>query len=206
MALKIILLYLSMCCNGVFNEQIVDVDVILMKSEKVVEVDISANKTNQKRYDLYYFDTIPVYLDGVYEDQLILYENEYYQLPIQLKNSISKIVITQQKLNTVCGVETPYTVKGCARSEFSDMLLDAKYRNGDLLHESIHLYSYQNDRVFSLQFAQIYAIEGHRIAVQTGNTHSIYEYFVSAYLLYLKQTQYLMQVCPETKLYFDHCS
>lgn len=193
--------------QGVICPKVVEVDIDLKKKE--VESNL-INQNQEKQYandyyvnELLYFDTIPIFVKNVLESQIKLYENEYYTLPSQLKNSISKITITSDNLNSICGVTSAYKVKGCARSEFNDILLDETYRYGDLLHESIHLYSYQNNRVFSDEFNTIYNEEGYRIAVQNGNTHNIYEYYVSAYLLYLNDDSYLNRVAPKTKSYFD---
>lgn len=193
--------------QGVIYPKIVEVDIELKKKE-VESTMVKRNVDKQYTDDYYvnellYFDSIPIVVKNVLHSQIKLYENEYYSLPSQLKNSISKISITSDNLNSVCGVTSPYKVKGCARSEFNDILLDETYRYGDLLHESIHLYSYQNNRVFSDEFYTIYNEEGNRIAVQNGNTHNIYEYYVSAYLLYMNDVGYLSRVAPKTKSYFD---
>lgn len=193
--------------QGVIYPKIVEVDIELKKKE-VESTMVKRNVDKQYTDDYYvnellYFDSIPIVVKNALHSQIKLYENEYYSLPSQLKNSISKISITSDNLNSVCGVTSPYKVKGCARSEFNDILLDETYRYGDLLHESIHLYSYQNNRVFSDEFYTIYNEEGNRIAVQNGNTHNIYEYYVSAYLLYMNDIGYLSRVAPKTKSYFD---
>lgn len=193
--------------QGVIYPKIVEVDIELKKKE-VESTMVKRNVDKQYTDDYYvnellYFDSIPIVVKNVLHSQIKLYENEYYSLPSQLKNSISKISITSDNLNSVCGVTSPYKVKGCARSEFNDILLDETYRYGDLLHESIHLYSYQNNRVFSDEFYTIYNEEGNRIAVQNGNTHNIYEYYVSTYLLYMNDVGYLSRVAPKTKSYFD---
>lgn len=193
--------------QGVIYPKIVEVDIELKKKE-VESTIVKRNVGKQYTDDYYvnellYFDSIPIVVKNVLHSQIKLYENEYYSLPSQLKNSISKITITSDNLNSVCGVTSPYKVKGCARSEFNDILLDETYRYGDLLHESIHLYSYQNNRVFSDEFYTIYNEEGNRITVQNGNTHNIYEYYVSAYLLYMNDVGYLSRVAPKTKSYFD---
>lgn len=193
--------------QGVIYPKIVEVDIELKKKE-VESTMVKRNIEKQYTDDYYvnellYFDSIPIVVKNVLHSQIKLYENEYYSLPSQLKNSISKISITSDNLNSVCGVTSPYKVKGCARSEFNDILLDETYRYGDLLHESIHLYSYQNNRVFSDEFYTIYNEEGNRIAVQNGNTHNIYEYYVSAYLLYMNDVGYISRVAPKTKSYFD---
>lgn len=193
--------------QGVIYPKIVEVDIELKKKE-VESTIVKRNVGKQYTDDYYvnellYFDSIPIVVKNVLHSQIKLYENEYYSLPSQLKNSISKITITSDNLNSVCGVTSPYKVKGCARSEFNDILLDETYRYGDLLHESIHLYSYQNNRVFSDEFYTIYNEEGNRITVQNGNTHNIYEYYVSAYLLYMNDVGYLSKVAPKTKSYFD---
>lgn len=194
--------------QGVIYPKVVEVDIELKKKE-VESIIVNRNVGKQFTDDYYvnellYFDSIPIVVKNVLHSQIKLYENEYYSLPSQLKNSISKITITSDNLNSVCGVTSAYKVKGCARSEFNDILLDETYRYGDLLHESIHLYSYQNYRVFSDEFNTIYNEEGNRIAVQNGNTHNIYEYYVSAYLLYMNDVGYLSRVAPKTKSYFDH--
>lgn len=193
--------------QGVIYPKVVEVDIELKKKE-VESTIVKRNVGKQYTDDYYvnellYFDSIPILVKNVLHSQIKLYENEYYSLPSQLKNSISKITITSDNLNSVCGVTSPYKVKGCARSEFNDILLDETYRYGDLLHESIHLYSYQNNRVFSDEFYTIYNEEGNRITVQNGNTHNIYEYYVSAYLLYMNDVGYLSRVAPKTKSYFD---
>lgn len=193
--------------QGVIYPKIVEVDIELKKKE-VESTMVKRNIEKQYTDDYYvnellYFDSIPIVVKNVLHSQIKLYEDEYYSLPSQLKNSISKITITSDNLNSVCGVTSPYKVKGCARSEFNDILLDETYRYGDLLHESIHLYSYQNNRVFSDEFYIIYNEEGNRIVVQNGNTHNIYEYYVSAYLLYMNDVGYLSRVAPKTKSYFD---
>lgn len=193
--------------QGVIYPKVVEVDIELKKKE-VESTIVKRNVGKQYTDDYYvnellYFDSIPIVVKNVLHSQIKLYENEYYSLPSQLKNSISKITITSDNLNSVCGVMSPYKVKGCARSEFNDILLDETYRYGDLLHESIHLYSYQNNRVFSDEFYTIYNEEGNRITVQNGNTHNIYEYYVSAYLLYMNDVGYLSRVAPKTKSYFD---
>lgn len=193
--------------QGVIYPKVVEVDIELKKKE-VGSTIVKRNVGKQYTDDYYvnellYFDSIPILVKNVLHSQIKLYENEYYSLPSQLKNSISKITITSDNLNSVCGVTSPYKVKGCARSEFNDILLDETYRYGDLLHESIHLYSYQNNRVFSDEFYTIYYEEGNRITVQNGNTHNIYEYYVSAYLLYMNDVGYLSRVAPKTKSYFD---
>lgn len=194
--------------QGVIYPKVVEVDIELKKKE-VESTIVNRNVGKQFTDDYYvnellYFDSIPIVVKNVLHSQIKLYENEYYSLPSQLKNSISKITITSDNLNSVCGITSAYKVKGCARSEFNDILLDETYRYGDLLHESIHLYSYQNYRVFSDEFNTIYNEEGNRIAVQNGNTHNIYEYYVSAYLLYMNDVGYLSRVAPKTKSYFDH--
>lgn len=194
--------------QGVIYPKVVEVDIELKKKE-VESTIVNRNVGKQFTDDYYvnellYFDSIPIVVKNVLHSQIKLYENEYYSLPSQLKNSISKITITSENLNSVCGVTSAYKVKGCARSEFNDILLDETYRYGDLLHESIHLYSYQKNRVFSDEFNTIYNEEGNRIAVQNGNTHNIYEYYVSAYLLYMNDIGYLSKVAPKTKSYFDH--
>lgn len=193
--------------QGVIYPRVVEVDIELKKKE-VDSIIVKRNVGKQYTDDYYvnellYFDSIPIVVKNVLHSQIKLYENEYYSLPSQLKNSISKITITSDNLNSVCGVTSQYKVKGCARSEFNDILLDETYRYGDLLHESIHLYSYQNNRVFSDELYTIYNEEGNRIAVQNGNTHNIYEYYVSAYLLYMNDVGYLSRVAPKTKSYFD---
>lgn len=194
--------------QGVIYPKVVEVDIELKKKE-VESTIVNRNVGKQFTDDYYvnellYFDSIPIVVKNVLHSQIKLYENEYYSLPSQLKNSISKITITSDNLNSVCGITSAYKVKGCARSEFNDILLDETYRYGDLLHESIHLYSYQKNRVFSDEFNTIYNEEGNRIAVQNGNTHNIYEYYVSAYLLYMNDIGYLSRVAPKTKSYFDH--
>lgn len=194
--------------QGVIYPKVVEVDIELKKKE-VESTIVNRNVGKQFTDDYYvnellYFDSIPIVVKNVLHSQIKLYENEYYSLPSQLKNSISKITITSDNLNSVCGITSAYKVKGCARSEFNDILLDETYRYGDLLHESIHLYSYQNNRVLSDEFNTIYNEEGNRIAVQNGNTHNIYEYYVSAYLLYMNDIGYLSRVAPKTKSYFDH--
>lgn len=193
--------------QGVIYPKVVEVDIELKKKEvesTIVKRNVGKQYTDDNYVnELLYFDSIPIVVKNVLHSQIKLYENEYYSLPSQLKNSISKITITSDNLNSVCGVMSPYKVKGCARSEFNDILLDETYRYGDLLHESIHLYSYQNNRVFSDEFYTIYNEEGNRITVQNGNTHNIYEYYVSAYLLYMNDVGYLSRVAPKTKSYFD---
>lgn len=206
MSMGVLLLQIIVNPGG-FYPKIVEVDVELKKKE-VETTYVNERLVNYNAVDYYvnelrYFDLIPVSIENVMFSQVKLYENEYYSLPSQLKNSISKITITNENLNSVCGIVSAYKVKGCARSEYNDILLDGSYRYGDLLHESIHLYSYQSNRVFSDEFYTIYNEEGHRIAVQKGNTHNIYEYYVSAYLLYMNDLGYLASVAPKTKAYFD---
>lgn len=194
--------------QGVIYPKVVEVEIELKKKEvETTKIKQNGNQTFIDDYyvnELLYFDTIPIFVKNVLHSQIKLYENEYYSLPTQLKNSISKITITSDNLNSICGITSAYKVKGCARSEYHDILLDEIYRYGDLVHESIHLYSYQNNRVFSDEFNTIYNEEGSRIAVQNGNTHNIYEYYVSAYLLYMNDVGYLSRVAPKTKHYFDH--
>lgn len=205
LSISILLLQLSLS-QSIFHPQIVEVDVALKKKEvsqrnvNVVESMIGVN--DYYHNELLYFDTIAVSTKNVLDSQLTLYRNEYYSLPSQLKNSITQITITSDDLRSVCGINSIYKVKGCARSEYNDLFLDSSYRYGDLLHESIHLYSYQNDRVFSETFYSIYLEEGKHIAVQNGNTHNVYEYYVSAYLLYLSNPDYLVKLAPKTMGYF----
>lgn len=144
-------------------------------------------------------------IGNVSESNLILYRKEYLSLPPVLKNSISKISITSIDLNSYCGISSSYKVKGCAISISNEIYLDEIYRYGDLLHESIHTFSYQNDRVDSSAFMEAYGIEGNRISVQNGNIHNQYEYFVSAYLIFMSNPLRLNNLCPLTYQYFLTC-
>ncbi|MDD3049152.1 MAG: hypothetical protein PHQ89_04155 [Bacilli bacterium] len=181
---------------------------VVLKKKEISQNKIASSESTTRTNDYYhtnellYFEHIPINVKNVLDSQLTLYRNEYYSLPQQLKNSISQITITADDLNSVCNISSNYKVKGCARSEYNDLLLDESYRYGDLLHESIHLYSYQNDRVFSETFYAIYLEEGEHIAVQNGNTHNVYEYYVSAYLLYLNNPDELARRAYKTLRYF----
>lgn len=151
----------------------------------------------------------PVLMPSLFRIESILSEsskqgflNEWSALESHLKAGIREIVL-HSNINAYCGISTPHKVKGCARSDQNIIYLDSVYRYGDLRHEAIHIYSYQNNRVFSEMFESIYQEEGQRIAVQQGNVHTIYEYFVSAYLLYLDNPSYLQSVCVKTYAYFS---
>lgn len=137
----------------------------------------------------------------VEEASKIAFQKEWDSLPSHLKEGVSSIIIAPH-INSYCGIETPHKVKGCAMSGSNIIYLDKTYRYGDLQHEAIHIYSYINDRVFSEEFANIYEEEGYNIEVQAGNIHTIYEYFVSAYLLYMNDTLSLQSRCPKTYSYF----
>lgn len=204
-----LLLTQLMISQGTFHKKVVEVEVQLKKKEVVEQIKQLPSPTTTSYQDDYhvnellYFGSTPIVINNVLHSQLTLYEKEYYSLPLPLKNSINKITITSKNLNSACGINSAHKVKGCARSEFNDILLDETYRYGDLLHECIHLYSYLNNRVFSNEFASIYQEEGSKMVVQVGNTHNIYEFYVSAYLLYLQNPNYLARIAPKCKSYFD---
>lgn len=159
----------------------------------------------QKKASSFVYDVPFNIIGNVSENDLILFRNEYLALPSVLKNSISSITITNQNLGIICGFASPYKVKGCAISDTNEIYLDGVYRQGDLIHESIHAYSYQNDRIDSDAFQMAYAQEGNLIAIQSGNNHNIYEYFVSAYLLYMYDPSSLQIRAPLTYQYFVSC-
>lgn len=168
-------------------------------TDNVFSEEMDFNRDN--RDDVHFKNTV-VFLRG-YVDNCVIqsYENEYNSLPNYLTSSPSLIEIYGRYIEVNNGIY----ILGRTQLGTSVSISGNKYHPGVLTHEVIHAYAGAHSLDNTDEWINIYNIEGNNLGKDTAQDNNKYEYFVTAFKLYMSNPSSLQSISPLTYQYFEKC-